>query len=361
MNELGEDSKTGPSFVSSQCGHIEGPTAGRPRMPMPGTRRVGALTGVPALIRGFGVDPNPVLAAAGVTRGTLDFASNRIPYENLARLIAEAAARTDCPHFGVLAGDLWRLSDMGLIGELARNSPTVGAALQEFVLHQHLDSVGGVAFLLQRGEFVDFGYAIYFPLFERTFYVYDAILAAGANFLRELCGDGLRLTRAYFVRKAPADLAPYQRCFGTSLEFNSTFCALRFPVKWLSWRVDGAQPERLHIAREQLKAVEQPAIVDTVFRSLRTLLLHGKGSGAEVARSLAMHRRTLNRRLKDEGATFQEVLDSVRFAVAKELLENTDIAMPEIAHALGYADFVSFLRAFRRWVGTTPGAWRQSA
>jgi AraC-like DNA-binding protein len=74
-----------------------------------------------------------------------------------------------------------------------------------------------------------------------------------------------------------------------------------------------------------------------------------------------MHRRTLNRRLSAEGTTFQHVLDRVRFAVAKELLQNSELSLPEIAYALGYANSVAFIPAFRRSTGTTPGAWRQSS
>jgi AraC-like DNA-binding protein len=91
------------------------------------------------------------------------------------------------------------------------------------------------------------------------------------------------------------------------------------------------------------------------------LLLHGKNSGADLAQVLAMHRRTLNRRLHAEGTTFQQVLDRVRFAVPKELIEDSRVALHDIAAALGYAGLAPFMRAFRRWTGTTPGAWRQSA
>jgi AraC-like DNA-binding protein len=73
-----------------------------------------------------------------------------------------------------------------------------------------------------------------------------------------------------------------------------------------------------------------------------------------------MHRRTLNRRLKEHDTTFQQILDTVRFTVAKELLESSGVSLEEIASALGYGDIVSFIRAFKRWTGLTPGAWRVS-
>jgi AraC-like DNA-binding protein len=68
----------------------------------------------------------------------------------------------------------------------------------------------------------------------------------------------------------------------------------------------------------------------------------------------------LDRRLSAAGTTFQQVLDHVRCVVAKELLEDSRMTISDISGALGYTADVSFIRAFRRWTGTTPGAWRKS-
>ena len=73
-----------------------------------------------------------------------------------------------------------------------------------------------------------------------------------------------------------------------------------------------------------------------------------------------MHRRTLNRRLKAEGTTFQHVLDEVRFEIARDLLSNSNVHLDDIAATLGYAAVTPFMRTFRRWSGTTPGQWRRS-
>jgi AraC-like DNA-binding protein len=156
-------------------------------------------------------------------------------------------------------------------------------------------------------------------------------------------------------------VTPYRQHFRAPLYFNAESCTLRFPASLMARAVEGADPGRLRLAQAQAKAGGKAVLTEAVYRALRTLLLHGKDSGADVAQALAMHRRTLNRRLSAAGTTFQEVLDRVRFAVAKELLENSDIAVNDIAAALCYADLATFMRAFRRWTGTTPGAWRQSA
>jgi AraC-like DNA-binding protein len=72
-----------------------------------------------------------------------------------------------------------------------------------------------------------------------------------------------------------------------------------------------------------------------------------------------MHRRTLNRRLHDEGTTFQAVLDDVRFELARQLISSSHIALDDVAASLGYAGASPFTRRFTRWSGMTPGDWRR--
>ena len=325
------------------------------------TRLVFGLVALPALIRRLGGDPDAIFKAAGLDPRALAEPTNRIPYQPLLRVLNDAAVRTGCPHFGLLAGRTWQLASMGIVGEIVRHSPTVGQALHELVTRQHLNAEGTLAFLLHRNGFVDLGYASYTSFAESTIQLYDAALAVSVNILRELCGAGWNPTEVFVPHSPPADVAPFQRQFRSRLRFDSQFCGIRFPDTWMAQAVAGAEPASLRRAQAQADAAGQATLLDAVHRSLRTLLFYGKGSGADVAQALAMHRRTLNRRLRDQGTTFQDVLDHVRFAVAKELLEDAALPLPRIAAALGYSEAASFVRAFRRWTGVTPGAWRGSA
>lgn len=316
---------------------------------------------MPALLRRFGVDPAEVIARAGLDPAVLDRASNRIPYAGFACLLAESAARTGCAHFGLLAGSEWHLSDLAATGEIMRHSPTVGEGLEEFVTIQHLNSAGGVGFLVRREGFADLGYAIHVPLDCSTAQVYDGVMAAATNFLRDLCGQSWSPAEVLLPHSAPADPTPFRQYFRAPVRFNAEFAALRFPEGTLAQPIAGADPARLARARAEVAAAGGATLVHQASRSLRTLLLHGKGSGDDVAQALAVHRRTLNRRLSAEGTTFQRVLDQVRCAVAKELLRDSDVSIAEIAALLKYADYVSFTRAFKRWTRASPGAWRKAA
>lgn len=334
-------------------------TASRASAPDEPTQHVGGLSQLPALIRRLGADPVTLLAQAGLGPDALDAPDARIPCSALGRLLSASANRTDCPHLGLLAGRMWQLADLGLAGEIMRNSATVGQALQSFAVHQHLNGEGGLAYLIARGEFVELGYAIYeFDAAGRDL-IYDTALAVGFNILRELCGPDFVPEEVLFSHGAPADTWPYHSLFRISPRFNSDVCALRFPAHWMNRRVEGADPRRLRVAQQHAAQAGAGTLLQQVHRALRILLLSGKSSGDELAEMLSMHRRTLNRRLRAQGMTIQQVLDETRYAVARELLAGSRVSLDDVAATLGYSGVSAFMRTFRRWSGTTPGRWRR--
>jgi AraC-like DNA-binding protein len=77
-----------------------------------------------------------------------------------------------------------------------------------------------------------------------------------------------------------------------------------------------------------------------------------------IARRLRMSVRTLHRGLAAEGTTFSEVLDHMRHELAIRHLAEKQLAIGEVAFLLGFAELSSFYRAFKRWTGMTPAAYR---
>jgi AraC-like DNA-binding protein len=325
------------------------------------TRLVGAFALLPSLIRLAGGDPDSIFSDAGLDATVLADPGQRISYDSLLLALQLTSERTGCRHFGLFAGQSWHLADLGLLGEIMRNSPRVESALQELVLHQHINSDGTLAFMVQRGVIVDLGYAAYAAFPPSMLHMYDAVMAAATNFMRELCGPNWNPLMVMLQHSRPADIGPYHRFFKAPVHFDSDFCALRFHSATLEQPLNRASDSALVAAKARAIAIGRPSFSDTARRSLRTLLIYGRASGADLALSLAVHRRTLDRMLAAEGLTFQQVLDEVRFSMARELLLQSNLAIADIAPALGFQDQVAFFRAFRRWAGTTPGAWRDLA
>jgi AraC-like DNA-binding protein len=80
----------------------------------------------------------------------------------------------------------------------------------------------------------------------------------------------------------------------------------------------------------------------------------------DIADALHVSSRTLQRRLQDEGSSFQRVLEDARHQLARHYLNNSVLELNEAAYLLGYEDSNSFVRAFRTWEGVPPARWRES-
>jgi AraC-like DNA-binding protein len=335
---------------------------GAPEWPFEGfSQRVGAFSGVPALLRELGGDPHTVLARAGLADDALSDPDKRIPYGALGRLLEFSAQETHYPQFGLLAGRMWRLEDLGAVGQLVRHSATLREAIHVLVVHQHIHSGGGLAFALNRAAIVDFGYAIYYPRMVGADKILDCLLAGAFNLLRELVGATWTPSQVFLAHVKPAESDLYRSVFKCAPRFDCAVNAFRFSSYWLDRPVEGADPEQRRAALAEVRTFDPELLIQQVYRCLCTLLLSGKTSGDDLAQMLSMHRRTLNRRLRDLGTTFQAVLDDVRFEAARQLLCYSEVSLDEIAAALGYAGVSPFMRTFNRWTGSTPGQWRRHA
>jgi AraC-like DNA-binding protein len=327
----------------------------------PSSQRAGGLIEIPALLREFGVDSAEVLTRVGLPATALDHIDNRIAFTAVDALLGECVARTGCAHFGLLVGSCWGLSHFGVLGQLMQHSRTVGEALRSLTVYQHLHSDSGAVFLLEHKAAISLGYAIYRKDVRHPDHIYDAAMAIACNLLRELCGSYWAPSEVVLSRASPVDEAPYRQHLRAPLRFDRAHSAVRFPAHWLKRALPHADPERRRAVAAALEAKDSGRLVFRLHRALRLLLLTGKSAGDDLAHTLSLHRRTLSRRLRAQGTTFQKVLDEVRLEVARHLLERTRAPIDDIAAALCYSDVTAFTHAFRRWTGTTPALWRKTA
>jgi AraC-like DNA-binding protein len=321
-------------------------------------QRVGVYSALTDLLREFGVDPAPLLAEVGLTAHRLAHPDDRIPFSTVGRTLACAARATGCDHFGLLLGQRATLAHLGILAQIARSSPTFGEALRNFTVHQHLYSDGGAVYLFEDGAVASFGYAIYHPGTEGHNQIYDLAIAHIQSGLSELLGEPFRPHEILLSRHGPADLGPYHRALPIAPRFDAARTEMRFDTDLLERPLPGADPARLRALTVQLEAAGRHNLLNRLRRTLRLQLLHGDTTGDHAAQMLALHRRTLNRRLKRRGTTFQDVLDEVRFETARHLLQLTRIPLPQVALCLGYSNVSSFTRAFHRWAGDTPARFR---
>jgi AraC-like DNA-binding protein len=172
----------------------------------------------------------------------------------------------------------------------------------------------------------------------------------------------LRPAAARFTYPAPSDLGRRHELFGTELSFSQPRMAITFSPEQLRLPCPHAS-DVLHRAHERALQEElEKALEDRLLQRVRGALAEGltqeAPSTATVARALGLSERTLQRRLKERGTSFERLLSEVRHQRMLELLSQQSLSVEAVARATGYRDPSSFHRAFRAWTGVTPAVYR---
>jgi AraC-like DNA-binding protein len=327
-----------------------------------GEARIGPVAAIPDVLRKFGVKPSLPFVRAGVPLHTFKNPENRIAFEAVGRLLCECSTATACDHFGLLVGECFELGGLGAIGYLMRNSATVGDALRALLLHLYLHDRGAAAILMPLGaSHVLLGYSIYRHGTSGTEHLYDAAIAIGFRALQAICGPDWKAAHVQFSHGRPKDARPYRRLFGPHVRFDAEVSGIVFAASWLDHAIPGADPnlrELVMSAIQQTRANSAMGFADIVRGALHQMVLGGTSSAQNAALLFGIHERTLRKRLTAEGTSLQRLVSETRFELAKQLLENTQLRLTEIASALHFADAAVFSRAFRSWSKTSPTEWR---
>jgi len=165
------------------------------------------------------------------------------------------------------------------------------------------------------------------------------------------------------VTRAESRSKSLSEYFGCPVRFNSARDVLVFSKGSLELPFATYHPEMLELMTPGLEAALQArAAAESLSQQVRNLLVKSMGGKRPsvdlVAKELSVSVRTLQRRLEDEGTSYQKLLDEVRQRTARHLLSATDLDQGEIAFVLGFEELNSFTRAFQCWEGTSPGRWR---
>ncbi len=245
------------------------------------TVRIGGTMAIPAVLRSLGANPAEVLAEAGFDLKLFDDPDNLVSYAARNRLMAHCAARTGCPHFGLLVGQQGGPHSLGLVGLLVKYSPDVGAALRNLVRYSHLHVRGAVATLAVDGHSATLGYEIYQSHGEVTDQVGDAAVAVMFNIMRALCGSDWKPVEIRFAHRKPKDVGPFRRFFRTPLVFDAEENAVVFSADWLNRRLPEVDPELHRLLQKQIDALEVrhgEDLPEQLRSVLRTALVTGHAS-----------------------------------------------------------------------------------
>lgn len=330
--------------------------------------RAGGLQSYAALMRELGADPKPLLRRHGVSAALLADEDARLPLAAGLDLLEDSARQTGREDFGLL---LARRQDISLLGPVAlavQNCPTVAEALDCLSRYLFVQSPG-IALRLRRpgllgDRSMDLHYDISAPGRHFPRQAYDQGMGLAHHILGLLAGSRYRLRAVSLPYRPEAPLAAHARFFGAEIRTGQPHCALHADHGCLDTPVRSANATLLRIATGYL-AAHFPGPARTVAPRVRLALSHALvDAGADkaaIAATLAMHPRTLQRRLEAEGTSFNAIREELRREHALRYLTGTRLPLSQVAGLLGFTEQSALTRYCRQRFGRAPSAIRAAA
>ena len=194
----------------------------------------------------------------------------------------------------------------------------------------------------------------------------EATIASIASISQEVSSEPFRPVAVYFKHTAPVTTRHHEAYFGCPVHFSAERNALLVSAKTLHTPNKLGDPSisrffDTHLAAEIDKFDDGIPLDRQVRDHISTSLSEGIPALSDVARHLGMSGRTLQRRLSEEGHSYQTLVDESRRQLAKRLLQQTDFSLIEVAFMTGFSGQSAFTRAFKRWAGQTPRSFRIEA
>jgi AraC-like DNA-binding protein len=310
-----------------------------------------------------GMDPVPLLKEAQIAPNLLAQPQARITALQMEWLSATAMKTLDDEALGWFRRRLpW--GSYGMLVRASLSAPTLGVALQRWCRHHglltediglQLTSAGGVG-RLELHERRDLGVLQEFCIVS--------VLRNALGVACWLTDSRISLLHTTLGFLPPPHAASYRVLFDGPTQFDASSHSLQFDAGYLSLPVRRDEAALQRMLQRALLLTVRPyrrdrLLVEKVRQTLAEHPEQGRNA-QDLAQFLNLSVRTLHRQLKEEGASLQQLKDSVRQAQAQALLLRSTRAIQQIALQVGFQSEKSFSRAFKTWTGQTPEECRRA-
>lgn len=323
-----------------------------------------AAHGVGERIAAAGVDPEDVLAAAGLKGDELSDPTRRIALARYCQVFEIAACKTARASFGLEFGSAFHPQQLGMLGYLAISAPTLEVALRKFTayLPAHQQATHLVLRKLTDGRAL-VEYAILDGAIQARQQDAELSIAMLLNLFRHCLGSRWLPISVHFMHPRPPGHTRHEELLGARPLFGQTCNRIIFRQVDLDCDMPRKDRDLMRLLEFQLEKQLADTrgyndIVQRARHELAIALENGNCDIAMVSRRCGIPPWTLKRRLKQRGLTFQDLLTSTRLGLAKhQLARGTPVT--NIAADLGYSQVSAFSRAFRQWTGVSPREYQR--
>jgi len=310
------------------------------------------------LLRGY-----PQIPSAALDEVESIDADRRIPIAQAQEMLRGAVALTGDPDLGLRAARATEVGAFEVLEYAAASAPSWRTALETIIRYSRL-----------MNEAADFRLEIAGPKAQIVLHSTVPLTRAGADFQsaafhvavgrwQQAAAPELEV---WFSHAAPDDIREYRITFGDpKLVFGAPWNGFVFDAARLDTKLPSDDPSLHRVLRQHadhLLAELAPgdSLVERVRGHILSTLRGGPAGAADTAAQMHMTRRTLTRRLRHEGTSFTALLEDVRRHTAAHYLQTTEHSVEDIAFLLGFSESSPFVRAFKRWTGLAPMAYRRT-
>ena len=305
--------------------------------------------------------------------GVLDDPSGLVPYRSMVRLLETAAAELDCADFGMRLAKSRSLSKIvSPIDLVMRNSRTLGDALQYCAANVHVYSDAMQLSIEplpeQRCELLRFEIVLDRLPHQRQ--AVEHALTLMYRSILHICANAVHPKEVWFTHDPAVPLILYRSSFSAPVRFGQSINGLVFATQDLGAEMPNPDRQLYELATSfivsnfpKAQKALSAKVRDLISRDMQTPArrdLIDDCKQDRIAALLSIHPRTLQRRLREEGTSFESIKDSVRRDAALHYLRQRRLPLVYVAQALGYAEVSTLSRSCHRWFAASPRQLRKN-
>lgn len=323
--------------------------------------RAASLRGFAPVVRSLGGDPDELLVRFGIPVEALASEDGLISITAHDLMLDAAAADLGCPDLGLRLAESQDLSILGPLAVAIESSTSTAEALdcasRFMFVHSPALSIGleddpsgrrGVVALRYRKDLLESPYSP--QAMELGVGLFHGVI-------RAMLGSATGLRSVAFPHRPLSPIARYAAFFDVDVRFGAPLAGLCVERRMLDHGFTGADGRIRQFAIDHL-AQRYPDPDTLVSVRIRRAIAETIGVStptvADTARLLALHARTLQRRLAGEGTTFERILDEVRREAAHRYITTTTLPLSQVAALVGFGEQSTLSHAVRRWYGVSP-------
>lgn len=310
------------------------------------------------------------LDSVGIQASELMDPNQRFPQDTVTQLwlLAEEKSGDDCIGFEV--GQLLHPRSFNVLGYAVLSSRTVRDGFNRFIRYQSVVGESARISLVESPFGDESLIAIEFEFLGDelpvSHHTTDLAMTSSIALYQGAFTGQIPLHQVSFRRKKPKDSNRFEAFFGERLLFEQEQNLLVFSRSLMEVEIPFANEEvaaqNEALVQKFLMRTTQPANLSAKVEALISeTLADGAPSKEKIAKELGMSAKTLERRLKEEDKSFQQILTDVRRSMAEKLVLADEISLNEVAYLLGFSESTNFHRAFKRWFDMTPSEFREQS